>query len=336
MTLDYELDGRQLYCLDPTAPTREDVITYVRCHFKGKAGELDNYDNVVAVFKSASYNIVSEIMLDSNHSCLMPLEVYEKGGVVQVILYLDKYTEDDIRLVTNYLGPAEVFFGDQVVLPVPLPSKYDILVAESTKLKDELEDTISELSNLIQAYLSIVDIDFTEDIKLEIQLSNGTVYTSPVSLVGPKGDKGDPFVYNDFTPTQLELLKGEKGDQGETGPQGIQGEQGIQGIQGIQGPKGDTGATGLQGIQGEKGETGATGATGATGPQGPKGDTGATGPQGPKGDTGATGATGPQGIQGPKGDKGDPGISSYTAGIGIDITNGVISIDLDNAEGGNY
>lgn len=38
-------------------------------------------------------------------------------------------------------------------------------------------------------------------------------------------------------------------------------------------------------------------------------------------------------IRGEKGDKGD---SAYTAGTGIDITNGVISIDLDNAEGGNY
>ena len=28
-----------------------------------------------------------------------------------------------------------------------------------------------------------------------------------------KGDKGDPFTYNDFTTEQLEALKGDKGDQ---------------------------------------------------------------------------------------------------------------------------
>lgn len=32
---------------------------------------------------------------------------------------------------------------------------------------------------------------------------------------GLKGDKGDPFRYEDFTPDQLQALKGEKGDKGE-------------------------------------------------------------------------------------------------------------------------
>ena len=43
-------------------------------------------------------------------------------------------------------------------------------------------------------------------------------------LRGPKGDKGEPFTYEDFTEEQLEYLRGPKGDTGERGPQGIQGE----------------------------------------------------------------------------------------------------------------
>jgi len=43
-------------------------------------------------------------------------------------------------------------------------------------------------------------------------------------LRGPKGDKGEPFTYEDFTEEQLEYLRGPKGDTGEQGPQGIQGE----------------------------------------------------------------------------------------------------------------
>lgn len=65
---------------------------------------------------------------------------------------------------------------------------------------------------------------------------------------------------------------------------------------------------------------------------------GAAGIQGPKGDTGEPGATGPQGpqgvqgIQGPKGEQGDTGpAGTYTAGEGIDITNGVISSTVDGA-----
>ena len=136
---------------------------------------------------------------------------------------------------------------------------------------------------------------------------------------GPPGPKGDPFTYDDFTPEQLEGLKGPKGD---TGPRGEQGPQGIQG------PKGDKGDIGPQGPQGIKGDKGDTGPVGPKGEQGPKGDTGPVGPQGPKGDpftyddftpeqleklkgpkgdTGPRGEQGPQGIQGPKGDIGPQG-----------------------------
>ena len=100
---------------------------------------------------------------------------------------------------------------------------------------------------------------------------------------GPPGPKGDPFTYDDFTPEQLENLKGPKGDTGPIGPQGLTGPQG---------PKGDTGPQGLTGEQGPKGDKG------DTGPQGPQGIQGLTGPEGP---------IGPQGIQGPQGEKGDKG-----------------------------
>ena len=49
---------------------------------------------------------------------------------------------------------------------------------------------------------------------------------------GLQGPKGDPFVYDDFTPTQLEGLKGPQGDQGDPGEKGEQGPRG---------EKGDTG-----------------------------------------------------------------------------------------------
>ena len=37
------------------------------------------------------------------------------------------------------------------------------------------------------------------------------------SLVGPQGERGEPFTYEDFTPQQLALLKGPKGDKGDRG-----------------------------------------------------------------------------------------------------------------------
>ena len=139
--------------------------------------------------------------------------------------------------------------------------------------------------------------------------------------------KGDPFLYEDFTPEQLEALRGPQGEPGPLTFEDFTPEQ-IEILRGPQGVKGDTGPRGPQGIQGEKGDTGSTGATGATGakgdtgprgPQGIKGDTGDVGPIGPigpqgkqgiqgvKGDTGATGPQGPIGLTGPKGDTGPIG-----------------------------
>ena len=48
----------------------------------------------------------------------------------------------------------------------------------------------------------------------------GTWYSTPLNLKGPQGEKGDPFVYADFTSAQLEALTGPKGDDGEDGRDG--------------------------------------------------------------------------------------------------------------------
>ena len=73
----------------------------------------------------------------------------------------------------------------------------------------------------------------------------------PQGVQGPQGPQGEPFTYKDFTPEQLEALRGPQGIQGK---QGVQGEpftyedftaeqlEGLKGPQGEQGPKGDTGA----------------------------------------------------------------------------------------------
>lgn len=60
----------------------------------------------------------------------------------------------------------------------------------------------------------------------------------PQGEPGPKGEqgpKGDAFTHEDFTPEQLESLKGPRGADGDIGPTGPQGNTGEQG------PKGDPG-----------------------------------------------------------------------------------------------
>ena len=94
----------------------------------------------------------------------------------------------------------------------------------------------------------------------------------PQGEPGPKGEqgpKGDAFTYEDFTPEQLEALKGPRGADGDIGPTGPQGNTGLQG------PKGEPGKDGkpftydmftqeqLAALKGPKGDTGL---------QGPKGE----------------------------------------------------------------
>lgn len=69
--------------------------------------------------------------------------------------------------------------------------------------------------------------------KLRFYGLNGWVDTAS-GVQGPKGEKGDPFTYEDFTPQQLEALRG---------PQGIQGPQGLAGQTGATGPQGPAGAS---------------------------------------------------------------------------------------------
>ena len=49
------------------------------------------------------------------------------------------------------------------------------------------------------------------------------------NLKGADGAKGDPFTYADFTPEQLEALRGPQGPQGEQGPRGADGHTPVKG-----------------------------------------------------------------------------------------------------------
>ena len=77
---------------------------------------------------------------------------------------------------------------------------------------------------------------------------------------GPQGEtgaKGDAFTFDDFTPEQLESLRGPKGDTGATGPQGTEGAVGPQGAKGEPGKDAVIDATLTQ--EGEAADAAATG-----------------------------------------------------------------------------
>lgn len=190
-----------------------------------------------------------------------------------------------------------------------------------TYTKAEVDDKVNgvhvDLSNYynkgeVDAKVQAVTPDLsTYATKAEVEAKVSTV-TGQKGDPGPKGDKGDPFTYADFTPDQLAALKGPKGDQGIQGVAGPQGPVGPKGDAGVQGQQGPQGQPGPKGDRGEKGEQGAKGEQGPAGPQGIQGP---VGPQGPKGEPLRFSDLTPDQIAQLKGPKGDPGPQG-PAGVG--------------------
>ena len=88
------------------------------------------------------------------------------------------------------------------------------------------------------------------------------------SLKGDKGDKGDSFTYEDFTAEQLASLKGAKGDKGDKGDKGVDGKDGISATHQWNGTvltvtsASGTSSADLKGDKGEQGDIGAVGEAG--------------------------------------------------------------------------
>ena len=172
--------------------------------------------------------------------------------------------------------------------------------------------------------------------------------------VNIRGERGEAFTYDDFTPEQLAGLVG---PQGPEGPQGERGEpfeyedftaEQLEALTGPQGPVGPAGATGQRG---EKGDTGAQGPTGPTGPAGPRGHKGDKGDpftysdftsaqlaalKGPKGDTGPAGADGQKGEDGADGFSPTVSVTPIPGGHRVTITdkNGPKPFDVMDGEDG--
>lgn len=310
MLLKFLIDNNGFRCINPSDASTATLVNYIKCHFDFKDSAFSEVDAIVAVFKSATYNKVSEVLLDSNNNCLIDPEVYKRGGTIQVTLIGDKYVDDRVVSSSHTSVVSAFYINEGIIIPTVVPSKYDVFVAELERASESVTDVIEHVTELVESGafdgddgVGIESVSYNEAGNVIITLSDGTSFVSEYSMKGAKGDAGEDGNYiSDITYGQDGTLvismsdgtqyvseysmKGEKGDKGDSGDRGDAG-RGITSIV-------KTGTSGLVDTYTITYSDNTTSIFTVTNGQ------------------------------------------AYTAGNGIDITNGVISLDLSQAEGGSY
>ena len=147
MILNFKLDDRGFRCLNPYDAIAAVSLQYIKCHFDISGLPWSNVDAVVAVFKSAKYNITSEVLLDSGGNCFIEPEVYKHGGVIQVKLYGDKYSNGVVISSTYVTETIEFVLREDLIVPIPAPSKYDVFLAEIERLYEEFNTKCQPLTD---------------------------------------------------------------------------------------------------------------------------------------------------------------------------------------------
>lgn len=106
-----------------------------------------------------------------------------------------------------------------------LEGKVNTAVSTVNNLKTDVDSAVSSANSASKAaqdaaaqVANKADITYVDNAIATIELTPG-----------PKGDKGDAFTYDDFTPEQLAALKGVDGKDGQNGKDGIDGQNGADG-----------------------------------------------------------------------------------------------------------
>ena len=109
-----------------------------------------------------------------------------------------------------------------------LEGKVNNAVSTVNSLKADVDSAVSSANSASQAaqnaaaqVVNKADVTYVDNAIASIELTPG-----------PKGDKGDAFTYDDFTPDQLAALKGADGKDGQNGKDGVDGQNGADGKDG--------------------------------------------------------------------------------------------------------
>ena len=112
-----------------------------------------------------------------------------------------------------------------------LEGKVNVAVSTVNNLKADVDSAVSSANSASQAAQNAV-----AQVADKVNASYVDNAIAAIELTpGPKGDKGDAFTYDDFTPDQLAALKGADGKDGQNGKDGVDGQNGVDGKDGVDG-----------------------------------------------------------------------------------------------------
>ena len=139
-----------------------------------------------------------------------------------------------------------------------LEGKVNVAVSTVNNLKADVDSAVSSANSASQAAQNAV-----AQVADKVNASYVDNAIAAIELTpGPKGDKGDAFTYDDFTPEQLAALKGADGKDGQNGKDGVDGQDGAtpeigdNGNWYINGTDTGVKAAGVNGVDGQNGVDG--------------------------------------------------------------------------------
>ena len=154
MVLKYDLQNRNLILTNPEELTRSDDVSFIQCRVDLHSSVFRAEDVLVAVFKSASYNIKEEVILSVSYDTVdgeivdirgyafVPTKVFEHGGVIQLMIYKKGRVLSDLAQVST--NTVEFFLDPRRYVPLTVPQMWQYIAHEVS----DIWEIIGSLSDL--------------------------------------------------------------------------------------------------------------------------------------------------------------------------------------------
>lgn len=163
---------------------------------------------------------------DSVHIVSIPAEAKAYAGNAQMSVFGTELMSDGCTEGQTIVTATARFRVLESVCVEPKKITADAVA----QLQGEIDKTFSAWTDYATAEAETVEGEATATVEYDptANAGNGSV---KFSFGIPRGEKGDAFTYNDFTPEQLAALKvkGDKGDKGDPGAKGDKGDKGEDG-----------------------------------------------------------------------------------------------------------